>query len=139
MAGRLTPPTGATFDHPFDGGWRPACRSARIRTGYREEVIRAGQWTHSHSAFVVPKLSPGVLGDDVEVLDSVYVHERGFVVLVLAIENAIEEILVRLLPVAVDKRTPVPSRLCGSLIADGLLVVVPGQKPNCKWCARQRD
>ena len=58
------------------------------------------------AAFIVPKLCRGILGDDVEFLDGVNIRNVGsFVVLVFAVQNAVEEVLVRLFAVAVDKRT----------------------------------
>src|SRR6185437_2045184 len=62
-----------------------------------------GRYTDD-AALVVAEFCRGVLGDDVEISDGVDIrHERGLIVLVLAIENAVEEVLIRLFTVAVDK------------------------------------
>ena len=57
-------------------------------------------------ALIIAELRGGVLGDDIEFLDRIYIgHEAGFIVLVFAVELPIQEVLVGLLTVAVDERT----------------------------------
>src|SRR5947208_13938827 len=73
------------------------------------EIVRARLCRNTDdAAFIVPELCRGVLRDDIEVADGVNVrHERSFVVLVLAIEDAVQEVLVRLFTVAIDERATI--------------------------------